>query len=218
MRDTTAFTSEALGACHLLAFVTDAKTLGARADEYANADPGLHKSDSWHGRRDPFNKHMLAVDVNACEGDERAEQAFFRKTLVPIAKTHGLAICCGIGRYHVANHSIGDGLHLHADVGHYSNLGERPNTRGYLTAWAGRPTAAPWPVRAFQKAQGLTVDGIPGKLTTAALQRAVGATPDSIWGKATTAAIQKKVGAGVDGIPGGETYYKLGLWIEGGCK
>ena len=71
-------------------------------------------------------------------------------------------------------------------------------------------------VMAFQRSHGLVVDGIPGKLTTAALQRAVGATPDSIWGKATTAAIQKKVGAVVDGIPGGETYFKLGVAIEGG--
>lgn len=215
-KDTTAFLSEDLGACHLLAFVTDAKSLGARADEYESADPGLHKSDSWHGRRDPFGKHMLAADVNAKDGNERAEQAFFRTTLVPLAKAHGLAITCGIGRYHVDNHSIGDGLHLHADIGHWSNLGDRPNTKGYLTSWTGLPTAAPWPVRAFQKKHKLVADGVVGPLTIKALQKAFGAKPDGQWGPLTTKAIQKGVNTTVDGVAGVLTFYGLGLLIASG--
>ena len=75
MRDTTAFISESMGACHLLAFVVDATTEGAYALEYEKADPGRHKSDSWHGRRDPWKRYMLAADVNARDGNERAEHA-----------------------------------------------------------------------------------------------------------------------------------------------
>lgn len=219
MRDTTAFISESMGACHLLAFVVDATTEGAYALEYEKADPGRHKSDSWHGRRDPWKRYMLAADVNARDGNERAEHALFRDVLVPRAKAHGLAVTCGVGRYHVNNHSIGDGLHLHVDVGHWANLGDRPNTpKGYIASWVGRTSLPPWPVRAFQKQHGLVVDGIPGKKTTTALQEVVGAKPDGLWGPLTTKAIQRKVKTTPDGVCGPNTYYGLGLMIEGGCK
>ena len=124
MPDTTAFASESLGACHLYALVVNARALGARAQEYEKADTSLHKSDSWHGRKDGWG-NARAVDINACESDERAEQRFFRSRLVPIANARGLAVTCGIGPSRVRNHSVCDGLHLHADVGRYSNLGDR---------------------------------------------------------------------------------------------
>ena len=51
----------------------------------------------------------------------------------------------------------------------------------------------------------LTVDGVLGRSTVAALQKWVGATADGIWGPATTRALQAKVGARVDGVKGPET-------------
>lgn len=209
----SAWRDQRLAAAHLLACVEDLKSLGCYALEYPKAKPAYHITGSRHAATSPFGT-ACAADINRDKAGDGDEREWFRRIGQHIAFGHGLSVTCGIYGY-VPNHSGGN-MHLHIDDAGRSNVGDRRGV--FKTPTAARPTLPPWPVRAFQEAQGLTVDGIPGKLTTAALQRAVGATPDSIWGKATTAAIQKKVGAGVDGIPGGETYYKLGLWIEGGCK
>lgn len=215
--DTTAFASEHLGAAHLLAFVLDAKAMGAYALEYTTSSAGYHMAGSWHGRKDPYGKHMLAADVNAFNGNEQAELKFFKETLLDLAKGHGLAVTCGLGKYPVKGHSVGDGLHMHVDIGHWSNLGEAYGSTGYRVPWAGKPTLPAWPVRAFQKKVGLPVTGVVDKDTTVALQKKVAATPDGIWGTLTTKAVQKKVGSTVDGILGPNTYYSIGLWVESGC-
>jgi len=206
----SAWADSKLAAAHLLAAVTDLKALGCYALEYPKANPGYHIDGSRHAATG-YGGRACAADINR-EPNGEAERAWFEKVGQHIAWGHGLSVTCGIYGY-VENHS-GANTHLHIDDGPWSNVGDKRGV--FRTPTAARPTLPAWPVRAFQKAHGLVVDGIPGKLTTAALQRAVGATPDSIWGKATTAAIQAKVGAVVDGIPGGETYYKLGVAIEGG--
>lgn len=216
MPDTTAFPNESLGACHLYALVVNARALGARAQEYESANAAWHMSDSWHGRKDAWGNH-LAVDINAHEGDELAEQRFFRSRLVPIAKARGLAVTCGIGPSRVRNHSIGDGLHLHADVGHYSNLGDRGVCNGYRGGWEGRSQREPWAVLAFQKLEGLVQDDLAGPLTKRALQRKVGVTADSVLGPVSWRAIQKRIGTTVDATPGVKTWHALSAWIEGGA-
>lgn len=216
MPDTTAFPNESLGACHLYALVVNARALGVRAQEYESANAAWHMSDSWHGRKDAWGNH-LAVDINAHEGDELAEQRFFRSRLVPIAKARGLAVTCGIGPSRVRNHSIGDGLHLHADVGHYSNLGDRGVCNGYRGGWEGRSQREPWAVLAFQKLEGLVQDDLAGPLTKRALQRKVGVTADSVLGPVSWRAIQKRIGTTVDATPGVKTWHALSAWIEGGA-
>lgn len=206
----SAWADSKLAAAHLLAAVTDLKALGCYALEYPKANPSFHINGSRHAATG-YGGRACACDVNR-EPNGEAERAWFEKVGQHIAWGHGLSVTCGIYGY-VENHS-GANTHLHIDDAAWSNVGDKRGV--FRTPTAARPTLPAWPVRAFQKQHGLVVDNIPGKLTTAALQRAVGATPDSIWGKATTAAIQKKVGAAVDGIPGGETYYKLGVAIEGG--
>lgn len=219
MMEPTAFSSEKLGAAHLYAFILDAKALGAYALEYNSSSAKYHMAGSWHGRKDPYGKHMLAADVNALDGNEHAEQTFFRDKLLPHAKAHGLAVTCGLGKYRVPAHSIGDGLHFHVDIGRWSNLGEIPGSTGYRVPWVGKPTTEPWAVLAFQKqVGGLAVDGINGKETTKALQKKMGVTADGIIGPETAKAIQKKVGTYVDGILGPDTYYALSAWVEAGCK
>lgn len=119
---------------------------------------------------------------------------------------------CGLYGY-VENH-VGANMHLHIDDGPWSNVGDKRGV--FRTPKAAQPTLPAWPVRAFQKAHGLAVDNIPGKLTISALQKLVGAKVDGIAGRETWSKVQAKVGAAVDGIPGGETYFKLGVAIEGG--
>ena len=212
----SAWADSKLAAAHLLAAVTDLKALGCYALEYPKANPGYHIANSRHASTG-YGGRACAADMNREPRgvNSEDERAWFEKVGQHIARGHGLSVTCGLYGY-VSNH-VGANMHLHIDDGPFMNDGSRPSQpEGWRNPTAARPTLPAWPVRAFQKAHGLVVDGIPGKLTTAALQRAVGATPDSIWGKATTAAIQKKVGAAVDGIPGGETYFKLGVAIEGG--
>lgn len=218
MRDTTAFTSESLGACHLYALVVNARALGARAQEYEKADASLHKPGSWHGRKDAWG-NALAVDINACEGNELAEQRLYRSRLVPMAKSRGIAVTCGIGPARVKGHSIGDGLHCHGDVGHFSNTGDRGVCNGYRGGWEGKPQREPWAVFAFQELEGgLVQDDLAGPLTKKALQRKVGVTADSVLGPVSWRAIQKRIGTTVDGTPGVKTWHALSAWIEGGCK
>jgi peptidoglycan hydrolase-like protein with peptidoglycan-binding domain len=66
-------------------------------------------------------------------------------------------------------------------------------------------------VKAFQASKGLTVDGLVGPDTAAALQ--AGApnqlAVDGAWGKATTAALQRALGVPDDGILGPVTYRAL---------
>lgn len=209
--DPYSFSNPKLAAAHLLAAVTDLRIAhGCQVGAYRDSIDTEHRVGSWHGRTDAFGKYRLAADINAYPDDEQRELEFFKTTGQKIAKGHGLAIACGLYG-HVPGHSVGDGLHLHIDTGIWSNLGHGVH-RG---AWQGNPTLPAWPVRAFQKQKGLVVDGIVGPATTKALQKAVGATPDGIAGPKTWRAVQTKVGAGVDGIPGGETFFKLGLAIEG---
>lgn len=210
---TTAWNDQKLAAAHLLACVEDLKALGCYALEYPKANPAYHIAGSRHAAKSPFGV-ACAADINRDKAGDEDERQWFKRVGQKIAFGHGLSVTCGIYGY-VPNHSGGN-MHLHIDDAAWSNVGDKRGV--FRTPNAARPSLPAWPVRAFQKQHGLVVDGVPGKLTTAALQRAVGATPDSSWGKATTAAIQKKVGAGVDSILGGETYYKLGLWIAGGCK
>ena len=209
----SAWADSKLAAAHLLAAVTDLKALGCYALEYPKANPSFHINGSRHAATG-YGGRACAADMNRDPRGPNSEdeRAWFEKVGQHIAWGHGLSVTCGIYGY-VENHS-GSNMHLHIDDGPWSNVGDKRGV--FRTPTAARPALPAWPVRAFQKQRGLVVDGIPGKLTTAALQRAVGATPDSIWGKATTAAIQAKVGAVVDGIPGGETYFKLGVAIEGG--
>ena len=209
----SAWADSKLAAAHLLAAVNDLKALGCYALEYPKANPSFHINGSRHAATG-YGGRACAADINRDPRGPNSEdeRAWFEKVGQHIAWGHGLSVTCGIYGY-VENHS-GSNMHLHIDDAAWSNVGDKRGV--FRTPKAAQPALPAWPVRAFQKQHGLVVDNIPGKLTTAALQRAVGATPDSIWGKATTTAIQKKVGATVDGIPGGETYFKLGVAIEGG--
>lgn len=217
MADSTAFLSESLGACHMYAFYVDARTLGAYVLEYTKSSPAYHMNGSWHVRKDGWG-NCLAMDVNAFDGDEKKEHAFFKNTLVPLAKRRGLAITCGVGPFHVRNHSIGDGLHLHLDIGHYSNLGERRNSNGYPTSWHGRASIEPWAVLTFQKSNGLVADSIAGPATKKKLQKIAGVEQDGILGPKSWRAIQKMIGTKVDGQPGVNTYHALTQWVDKNCK
>lgn len=211
----SAWADSKLAAAHLLAAVTDLKALGCYALEYPKANPGFHINGSRHAATG-YGGRACAADINRDPRGPNSEdeRVWFEKVGQHIAKGHGLSVTCGIYGY-VENHS-GSNMHLHIDDGPWSNVGDKRGV--FRTPKAARPTLPAWPVRAFQKAHGLVVDGIPGKLTTSALQKLVGAKVDGIAGRETWSKVQAKVGAVVDGIPGGETYYKLGLWIEGGCK
>ena len=210
----SAWADSKLAAAHILAAVNDLKALGCYALEYPKANPSFHINGSRHAATG-YGGRACACDVNRDPRGPNSEdeRAWFEKVGQHIAWGHGLSVTCGLYGY-VENHS-GSNMHLHIDDAAWSNVGDKRGV--FRTPTAARPTLPAWPVRAFQKQQGLVVDNIPGKLTVAALQKRVGAKPDSAWGPDTTAAIQKKVGAAVDGIPGGETYFKLGVAIEGGA-
>lgn len=212
----SAWSDPKLAAAHLLAAVTDLKALGCYALEYPKANPGYHINNSRHAATG-YGGRACAADMNREPRgvNSEDERAWFERTGQHIAWGHGLSVTCGLYGY-VANH-VGSNMHLHIDDGPFMNDGSRPSQpEGWRNPNAARPTLPAWPVRAFQKAHGLTVDGIPGRLTISALQKAVGATVDGIPGKETWSKVQAKVGAVVDGIPGGETYFKLGVAIEGG--
>ncbi|QQY23900.1 peptidoglycan-binding protein [Dermacoccus nishinomiyaensis] len=209
----SAWADSKLAAAHLLAAVNDLKALGCYALEYPKANPSFHINGSRHAATG-YGGRACACDVNRDPRGPNSEdeRAWFEKVGQHIAWGHGLSVTCGIYGY-VENHS-GANMHLHIDDGPWSNVGDKRGV--FRTPKAARPTLPAWPVRAFQKAHGLVVDGIPGKLTISALQKLVGAKVDGIAGRETWSKVQAKVGAVVDGIPGGETYFKLGVAIEGG--
>lgn len=62
---------------------------------------------------------------------------------------------------------------------------------------------------ALQRALGVIPDGIVGPITIKALQRHVGATADGIWGTLTTRALQRHLGVTADGVAGPQTYRAL---------
>lgn len=77
---------------------------------------------------------------------------------------------------------------------------------------AGRPASSVPPVAAqpapapAPAPSGLSVDGVPGPMTIAALQRAVGSPADGQLGPNTWRAIQARCGAVADGVPGPNTW------------
>lgn len=209
----SAWADSKLAAAHLLAAVTDLKALGCYALEYPKANPTFHINGSRHAATG-YGGRACACDANRDPRGPNSEdeRAWFEKVGQHIAWGHGLSVTCGLYGY-VENH-VGANMHLHIDDGPWSNVGDKRGV--FRTPKAAQPTLPAWPVRAFQKAHGLAVDNIPGKLTISALQKLVGAKVDGIAGRETWSKVQAKVGAAVDGIPGGETYFKLGVAIEGG--
>lgn len=207
MGDKSAWASPALGDAHLLAAVEDLNALGCVALEYYKAGNG-HRKGSYHSNIGIF-KYRQAADMNHDGQGDYAERDWFKNVGQKIAREHGLSITCGIYGY-VEGHSPGNGMHMHIDVGPWSDLGYG-DTR---TSWVAHPTALPFSVRAFQKWKGLTVDGICGPLTTKALQKWVGTKEDGSWGSKTTKALQKKLGVKIDGIMGPISYGNLTLAVK----
>lgn len=192
-----------------------------------NIISSVHKSrDTWHHWFD--NGHALACDVNLKGTNDQTEFAWLRDSVYPLAKKWGLSVTCPVetNGYGVAGHSIGDGLHLHADCGRWSNLGHGAVKAPFTKALSSRPSTGGGDyhkgdnvvqgdtgnaVKYVQRVIGVKTDGVFGPNTEAALkrwQRAHGLADDGIWGdksKAKASQLLSRV-HGPFRLPAGQFY------------
>lgn len=96
----------------------------------------------------------------------------------------------------------GEGWGGHVDCPGDARRAQLPEVLARAAGHAGTPAASASPAAP----SGLTVDGVPGPMTIAALQRAVGASADGVLGPNTWRAVQARCGAVADGVPGPNTW------------
>lgn len=158
--------------------------------------------DTWHHWFD--NGHALAVDVNLMGTSEWNEFVWLRDYVYPVAKKWGLAVTCPVntpdGRG-VPRHSIGDGLHLHADVGEWSNIGQGAQRYSWNRRLSSKPSSGGGDntsphkgvrkgdtggaVKRVQRIVGVEADGVFGDDTARAVRdwkRVHGMSQNAVWG------------------------------------
>lgn len=115
---------------------------------------------------------------------------------------------CNTGSGNAGNQSNGDGCYYRVRPHGNTVLGVIKFSKYFNTTPTSAP--APTPVPSTTPSQlgrlPLSVDGVPGLQTYAALQRAVGASVDGIPGPDTWKHVQARVGVSQDGVPGPVTW------------
>lgn len=179
--------------------VSYAEWLGCNVLEYKGFS-NVHANGSFHadGATDPrFRGYRQAADINHDGHGDRAEFEFLLDNLYHYAVVErGLAATFPAltNGYGVANHSIGDSLHLHLDRGEYTNRGHGAEH----LKWTGHDRGpSESQVKHIQRLLGLKQDGIQGLHTfhaIARVQKELGLRVDALWGKRTASAYEKKYG------------------------
>lgn len=180
--------------------------------EYEVISAAHASRSTWHHWFD--DGHALAADVNLYDTSEQTEFQWLLEHAYPLARRWRLAVTFpAVNGHGVPGHSLGDGLHLHADVGAWSNTGSGAFHAAWTSAMADAGAARAGVagpatdgdvlaqgrrgplVKRLQHRAGVTdCDGVFGEVTARAvraLQRRLAVTADARWGPASETAYRR---------------------------